>query len=175
MDWRRFTSPTNSRVCRRLCRDGIFGRLRRPVLLCLAFSGRHSAVVHSLWQRLKHGTAKSHVTSSSSLASFKRNLKTELFLRLYVQAWYRLMLHVTFLTLLRAHVTFIIFVIIIIIIIIFILSNRVWMSPGFGDPPTTFCNRIKTLWLVSPAAKKQTGYQLWRKKINDKHTFKQVE
>ena len=28
----------------------------------------------------------SHVTLSSSLASFKRNLKTELFLRLYVQA-----------------------------------------------------------------------------------------
>ena len=28
----------------------------------------------------------SHVTSSSSLASFKRNLKTELFLRSYVQA-----------------------------------------------------------------------------------------
>ena len=44
----------------------------------------------------------SHVTSSSSLASFKRSLKTELFLRLYVEAWYRLMLHVTFLTLLRA-------------------------------------------------------------------------
>ena len=35
----------------------------------------------------------SHVTSSS----FKRSLKTELFLRSYVQAWYRLMLHVTFL------------------------------------------------------------------------------
>ena len=44
----------------------------------------------------------SHVTSSSSLASFKRSLKTELFLRSYVEAWYRLMLHVTFLTLLRA-------------------------------------------------------------------------
>ena len=44
----------------------------------------------------------SHVTSSSTLASFKRNLKTELFLRSYVQAWYRLMLHVLFLTLLRA-------------------------------------------------------------------------
>ena len=44
----------------------------------------------------------SHVTSSSSLVSFKRNLKTELFLRSYVQAWYRLMLHVFFLTLLRA-------------------------------------------------------------------------
>ena len=42
------------------------------------------------------------VTSSSSMASFKRNLKTELFLRSYVQPWYRLMLHVTFLTLLRA-------------------------------------------------------------------------
>ena len=44
----------------------------------------------------------SHVTSSSSFASYKRNLKTELFLRSYVQAWYRLMLHVTWLTLLRA-------------------------------------------------------------------------
>ena len=43
----------------------------------------------------------SHVTSSSSLASFKC-LETELFLRSYVQAWHRLMLHVTFLTLLRA-------------------------------------------------------------------------
>ena len=39
---------------------------------------------------------QSHVTSSSSLASFKRSLKTELFLRSYVEAWYRLMLHVTF-------------------------------------------------------------------------------
>ena len=44
----------------------------------------------------------SHVTSSSSLASFKRSLKTELFLKSYVQVWYRLMLHVTFLTLIRA-------------------------------------------------------------------------
>ena len=43
-----------------------------------------------------------HVTSSSTLASFKRSLKTELFLRSYVQAWYGLMLHVMFLTLLRA-------------------------------------------------------------------------
>ena len=46
-----------SRHGHRLCRDGTFGRLRRPILLCLAFSGRHSVVVHSLWQRLKHGTA----------------------------------------------------------------------------------------------------------------------
>ena len=60
--WRRAISPTNSRVCRRLSRDGIFGRLRRPVLSCLAFSGRHSAVVHSLWQRLKHGTAYRHMS-----------------------------------------------------------------------------------------------------------------
>ena len=53
------TSPTNSsRVCRRLIRDGIFGRLRRPISPYLAFSGRHSAVVHSLWQRLKLGTVK---------------------------------------------------------------------------------------------------------------------
>ena len=44
----------------------------------------------------------SHVTSSSSLASFKRSLKTELFLRSHVEAWYRLMLLVTFLTLLSA-------------------------------------------------------------------------
>ena len=62
MDWRRATSPTNSRLCRRLCREGIFGRLRRPILSCLAFSGRHSAVVHSLWQRLKHGTAYRHTS-----------------------------------------------------------------------------------------------------------------
>ena len=61
-DWRRATSPTNSRACRRLCRDGTFGRLRRPILLCLAFSGRHSAVVHSLWQRLMHGTAYRHMS-----------------------------------------------------------------------------------------------------------------
>ena len=57
----------------------------------------------------------SHVTSSSSLASFKRNLKTdmswydmiwyELFLRSYVQAWYRLVLHFNFLTLLRVQVS----------------------------------------------------------------------
>ena len=39
----------------------------------------------------------SHVTSSSSFASFKRSLKIELFLRSYVEAWYRLMLNVTFL------------------------------------------------------------------------------
>ena len=58
----RATSPTNSRVCRRLCRDGTFGRLRRPILLCLTFSGRHSAVVHSLWQRLEHGTAYRHMS-----------------------------------------------------------------------------------------------------------------
>ena len=62
MDWRRATSPTNSRACQRLCRDGAFGRLWRPVLLCLAFSGRHSAVVHSLWQQLKHGTAYRHMS-----------------------------------------------------------------------------------------------------------------
>ena len=61
-DWRRATSPTNSRVCRRLSRDRIFGRLQRPILSCLAFSGRHSAVVHSLWQRLKHGTAYRHMS-----------------------------------------------------------------------------------------------------------------
>ena len=61
-DWRRAISPTNSRVCRRLSRDGIFGRLRRPILSCLAFSGRHSAVVLSLWQRLKHGTAYRHMS-----------------------------------------------------------------------------------------------------------------
>ena len=61
-DWCRATSPTNSRVCRRLSRDGIFGRLRRPILSCLAFSGRHSAVAHSLWQRLKHGTAYHHMS-----------------------------------------------------------------------------------------------------------------
>ena len=46
----------------RLCREGIFGRLRRPILSCLAFSGRHSAVLHSLWQRLKHGTAYRHTS-----------------------------------------------------------------------------------------------------------------
>ena len=34
----------------------------------------------------------SHVTSSSSLASFKRNLKTELFLRSHVQACYQLLM-----------------------------------------------------------------------------------
>ena len=62
MDWRRATSPTNSRACRRLCRDGTFGWLRRPILLCLAFSGRHSAAVHSLWQQLKHGTAYHHMS-----------------------------------------------------------------------------------------------------------------
>ena len=61
-DWRRATSPTKSRVCRRLSRDGIFGRLRRPILSCLAFSGRHSAVVLSLWQRLKHGTTYRHMS-----------------------------------------------------------------------------------------------------------------
>ena len=61
-DWRRATSPTNSRMCPRLSRDGIFGRLRRPILSCLAFSGRHSAVVHSLWQRLKHWTAYRHMS-----------------------------------------------------------------------------------------------------------------
>ena len=50
----------------------------------------------------------SHVTSCSSLTSFKRCLKTELFQRSYVWACHRLMLHVTFcffvlfLTLLRA-------------------------------------------------------------------------
>ena len=103
MDWCRATSPTNSRACRRLCLDGIFGRLWRPVLLCLAFSGRHSAVVHSLWQRLKHGTAYRHMSHHLhrwhlSSAAFK----TELFLRSYAEAWYRLMLHVTFLTLLHA-------------------------------------------------------------------------
>ena len=58
----RATSPTNSRVCRRLGRDGVFGRLRRPSLSCLASSGRHSAVVHSLWQRLKHGTVYCHMS-----------------------------------------------------------------------------------------------------------------
>ena len=62
MDWRRATSPTSSRVCRRLSRDEAFGRLRRPVLLCLAFSKRHSVVVHSMWQRLKHGTAYRHMS-----------------------------------------------------------------------------------------------------------------
>ena len=62
MDWRRVTSPTSSRVCRRLSRDGIFGQPRRPVSSCLVFSERHSVVVHSLWQRLKHGTAYRHMS-----------------------------------------------------------------------------------------------------------------
>ena len=31
-------------------------------LVVLAFSGRHSAVVHSLWQRLKHGTVYRHMS-----------------------------------------------------------------------------------------------------------------
>ena len=62
MDWRQATSPTNSRACRRLSRDGIFGRPRRPVSSYLAFSERHSVVVHSLWQRLKHGTAYRHMS-----------------------------------------------------------------------------------------------------------------
>ena len=61
-DWRRVTSPTSSRVCRRLSRDGIFGQPRRPVSSCLVFSERHSVVVHSLWQRLKHGTAYRHMS-----------------------------------------------------------------------------------------------------------------
>ena len=60
--WRRTTSPTNSCVCRRLSRDGIFGRLRRPISSCLLFSGILLAVVHSLWQRLKHGTAYRHMS-----------------------------------------------------------------------------------------------------------------
>ena len=54
--------PTSSRVCRRLSRDGIFGQPRRPVSSCLVFSERHSVVVHSLWQRLKHGTAYRHMS-----------------------------------------------------------------------------------------------------------------
>ena len=41
---------------------GIFGRLRQPTLSCLASGGRHSAVVHSLWQRLKHGTVYRHMS-----------------------------------------------------------------------------------------------------------------
>ena len=65
---------------------------------CTANGGRaFPAAAAQAWNSLP-----SHVTSSSSLASFKRSLKTELFLRSYVQAWYRLTLHVTFLTLLRA-------------------------------------------------------------------------
>ena len=62
IDWRRATSSTNSSACRRLCRDGTFGRHRRPIMLCLAFSGRHSTVVHSLWQRLEHETANRHMS-----------------------------------------------------------------------------------------------------------------
>ena len=62
MAWGRATSPTNSSVCRRSSHDGIFGRLRRPVSSSLAFSGRHSAVVHFRWRRLKHGTAFRHMS-----------------------------------------------------------------------------------------------------------------
>ena len=62
IDWRRATSSTNSSACRRLCRDGTFGRHRRPIMLCLAFSGRNSTIVHSLWQRLKHETAYRHMS-----------------------------------------------------------------------------------------------------------------
>ena len=62
-----------------------------------------SAVVHSLWQRLKRGTAYRHMShhlhrwrlssaASRLSCSWDRTL----------EAWYRLMLHVTFLTLLRA-------------------------------------------------------------------------
>ena len=123
MDWRRATSPTNSRVCRRFesrrnlrsasTANLVVPRFQRKIL------GGHAFPVAAAqaWNSLP-----SHVTSSSSLASFKRNLKTELFLRSYVQSWYRLMLHVVFWlcyvpsksTLI--YVTLIIFVIIIIII-----------------------------------------------------------
>ena len=34
----------------------------QPVSSCLAFSGGHSAVVHSLWHPLKHGTAYRHMS-----------------------------------------------------------------------------------------------------------------
>ena len=98
MDWRRATSQTNSRVCRRLSRDGIFGRPRWPVSSCLVFSERHSLVVHSPWQRLKHETAYRHMShhlhrwrhSNAILTlscSWDRTFKSDI---------------VTFLTLLRA-------------------------------------------------------------------------
>ena len=126
MDWRRATSLTNSRACRRLCRGGTFDRLRRPILLCLAFSGIHSAVVHSLWQRLEHGTAYRHMSHhlhrwrlssavSTLSCSWDRTLKPDigwcsmsLFWLCYVPSKSTLI-----------YVTLIIFVIIIIIIGLF--------------------------------------------------------
>ena len=80
------------------------GMLMQIYLHWLRYPGRHSVVGHSLWQRLKHGTTYRHMSHHlhrwrHSNAISRLNCSWD---RTYVQVWYRLMLHVTFFTLLRA-------------------------------------------------------------------------